>query len=68
MLFLIFFAVLAILAALTYAFLPEKLSVAKRLSRMLDAAALVRESGFKERNEKLLKDALASIGWTYMQR
>jgi tight adherence protein C len=62
MLFLIFFAVLAILAALTYAFLPERLSVTKRLSRMLDATAPARESGFKERQEKLLKDALASIG------
>ena len=62
MLFLIFFAVVAILAALTYAFLPGKLSVASRLTRMLDTAAPVRESGFKERQEKLLKDALASVG------
>jgi len=62
LLFLIFFAVVAILAALTYAFLPGKLSVASRLTRMLDTAAPVRESGFKERQEKLLKDALASVG------
>lgn len=62
MLFLIFFAVVAILAALTYAFLPGKLSIASRLTRMLDTAAPVRESGFKERQEKLLKDALASVG------
>jgi len=62
LLFLIFFAVVAILAALTYAFLPGKLSIASRLTRMLDTAAPVRESGFKERQEKLLKDALASVG------
>ena len=62
MLFLIFFAVVAILAALTYAFLPWKLSIPSRLSRVLDMAAPVRESGFKERQEKRLKDALASVG------
>jgi hypothetical protein len=31
MLFIIFFAVLAILSALTYAFLPERLSIASSL-------------------------------------
>ncbi len=62
MLFLIFFAVVAILAALTYAFLPWKLSIPSRLSRVLDMAAPVRESGFKERQGKRLKDALASVG------
>src|SRR5271169_1633655 len=59
---LTFFAVVAILGALAYAFLPGEMGIASRLSRMLDVAAPVSESRFKEKQEELLKDALASVG------
>jgi tight adherence protein C len=59
---LTFFAVLSILSALTYAFLPEELGITSRLSRMLNVAAPVGESGFKEKQRKRIKDALASVG------
>jgi tight adherence protein C len=57
-----FLSVMAILGALTYAFLPEEFGIASRLSRMLRVAAPVQESGFKERQEKHVKDALAFVG------
>ena len=62
MVILTFFAVVAILGALAYAFLPGDLNIASRLSRMLSVAAPVREPKFKEKQEKRLKDALASVG------
>ena len=62
MVILTFVSVLAILGALTYAFLPGELGIASRLSRMLNVAAPVRESGFKEKQEKRVKDVLASVG------
>jgi tight adherence protein C len=62
MVILTFFAVVAILGALTYAFVPGELGVASRLSRMLNVAAPVRESGFKEKQKQHLKDALAFVG------
>src|SRR5712664_423089 len=62
MVILTFFAVLSILSALTYAFFPGEMGIASRLSRMLNEAGPVRESGFKEKQKKRLKDALASLG------
>ena len=62
MLILTFIAILSILCALTYAFLPGELTIATRLSRMLNVSAPVRESGFKEKQKKWLKDALAFVG------
>jgi tight adherence protein C len=62
MIILTFFAVVAILSALAYAFLPGELNIASRLSRMLSVAAPVRETRFREKQEKLFKDALASVG------
>ena len=62
MVILTFFAVLSILSALTYAFLPVEMGIASRLSRMLSVAAPARESGFKEKQKKWLKDALAFVG------
>lgn len=62
MLIITFVTVLAILGALTYAFLPGELDAASRLSRTLKVAAPVQESGFRERQEKRLKDALAFVG------
>jgi tight adherence protein C len=62
MVILTFFAAVAILGALTYAFLPGELSIASRLSRMLNATAPIRQSGFKEKQEQRLNDALASVG------
>jgi tight adherence protein C len=62
MVIITFISVLAILGALTYAFLPGELGVASRLSRTLRVAAPVQESGFKERQGKRLKDALAFVG------
>jgi len=62
MLILTFFAVLSILSALTYAFFPGEMGIASRLSRMLNVAAPVRESGFKEKQKKRLKYALVSVG------
>ncbi len=62
MVILTFFAVLSILSALTYAFLPGEIGIASRLSRMLNVAAPARESGFKEKQKKRLKDALVSVG------
>jgi tight adherence protein C len=57
-----FFAVVAILGALTYAFLPGELGIAARLSRMLNVAVPVRETGFREKQEERVRDALASVG------
>jgi tight adherence protein C len=57
-----FISVLAVLAALAYAFLPGELGVASRLSRTLKVAVPVQESGFREKQEKRLKDALAFVG------
>jgi tight adherence protein C len=62
MVILTFFAVLSILSALTYAFFPGEMGIAPRLSRMLTEAGPVRESGFKEKQKKRLKDALVSVG------
>lgn len=62
MLILIFFAVAGILAALAYAFLPGEMGVASRVSRMLEASTAVRESGFKEQQGKVIKDAVTSVG------
>jgi tight adherence protein C len=62
MVILTFFAVLSILGALTYAFFPGEMGIASRLSRMLNVAAPVRESGFKEQQKQRLKDALVSVG------
>ena len=62
MVILTFFAVLSILSALTYAFFPGEMGIASRLSRMLNVAAPVRESGFKEKQKKRLKYALVSVG------
>src|SRR5712664_1615799 len=62
MVILTFFAVLSILSALTYAFFPGEMGIASRLSRMLNEAGPVRESGFKEKQKKRLKDALVSVG------
>ena len=59
---LTFFAVLSILSALTYAFFPGEMGVASRVSRMLNVAGPVRESGFKEKQKKRLKGALVSVG------
>src|SRR5579863_1173299 len=57
-----FIAVVAILGALTYAFLPGELGIAARLSRMLNVAAPVHQSGFREKQEERLQEALASVG------
>jgi len=62
MVILTFFAVMAILGALIYAFLPGELSIASRVSRTLNEAATVRTSGLREKQKELLKDALASVG------
>jgi tight adherence protein C len=62
MVVLTFFAVVAILGALAYAFVPGELGIASRLSRMLSGTAPIRQSGFREKQEKRLKEALASVG------
>jgi tight adherence protein C len=62
MVILTFFAVLSILSALTYAFSPGEMGIASRVSRMLNVAGPVRESGFKEKQKKRLKGALVSVG------
>jgi tight adherence protein C len=62
MVILTFFSVVAILGALTYAFLPGELSVASRLSRTLNATAPSRQSGFKQKQKELLNDLLAYVG------
>jgi tight adherence protein C len=62
MVLITFISVLAILAALAYAFLPGELGVASRLARTLKVGGPVQESGFREKQEKRLKDALAFVG------
>jgi len=62
MVLITFLAVVAILGALTYAFVPGELSIAKRLSRMLSPTAPVREAKFREKQQERVKDALASVG------
>jgi tight adherence protein C len=57
-----FLAALAILGALIYAFTPGEIGIAGRLSRVLNAAAPVRESGFKEKQKDRALDTLVSVG------
>jgi tight adherence protein C len=56
-----FFATVAILAALLYAFGSGELGVAGRLSRLLHTTTTVKESGFSEQRERVW-DTLASVG------
>jgi tight adherence protein C len=62
MIVITFFAVMAILGALIYAFVPGEIGIAARLSRMLNPAAPVREPKFREKQQERLKEALASVG------
>jgi tight adherence protein C len=57
-----FLAIVAIMGALAYAFIPGGFEIAGRLSRLLDLAAPVRESGFKEKQKERVQDTLASVG------
>lgn len=57
-----FLSVVAILGALTYAFVPGELNIPSRLSRMLNPTAPVRETKFRERQQERAKEALASVG------
>jgi|SRR5579863_254356 tight adherence protein C len=62
MVIITFLAVAAILGALIYAFVPAEMGIASRLSRMLSTTAPVREATLREKNQELLKGALASVG------
>src|SRR5271157_257027 len=57
-----FLATVTITGALFYAFLPDDFGITGRLSRLLGAAAPIREAGFKEKQKERLQHALASIG------
>jgi len=57
-----FVATVAILGALIYAFTPGEIGIAGRLSNLLNVAAPVRESGFKEKQKDRALDKLASVG------
>jgi tight adherence protein C len=57
-----FFAAVAIIVALIYAFIPVEMGIATRLSRLLNVAAPDRKSVFKERQKELARDALSSVG------
>jgi tight adherence protein C len=54
-------AVVAIMGALVYAFVPGEF-VAGRLSRLLNATAPVREADFKEKQKERVQQALVSMG------
>src|SRR5215469_8754461 len=57
-----FIAVVAIMGALVYALAPGEFGIAGRLSRLLNAAAPIRESDFKEKQRERVRHTLASIG------
>jgi len=57
-----FIAVVAIMGALVYALAPGEFGIAGRLSRILNAAAPIREADFKEKQRERVRHTLASIG------
>jgi tight adherence protein C len=57
-----FFAAVAIVGALIYAFSPGEIRIAGRLSHLLNGGAPVRASGFKEKQKDRALDTLASVG------
>lgn len=57
-----FIAIVAIIGALYYAFVPGELDVAGRLSRLFATATPVREVDFKEKQKERVRHTLASVG------
>lgn len=57
-----FVASVTITGALIYAFTPYDFGIAGRLSRLLGAAAPIREAGFREKQKERVHHALASVG------
>ena len=57
-----FIATAAFLGSLIYAFMPGELGVAGRLSRLMNAAAPVREPEFAEKQRERARSTLVSLG------
>ena len=57
-----FIATIAIMGALVYAFIPGEFGIAGRLSRLLGAAAPVRDTSFKDKHKERARHTLASVG------
>ncbi len=57
-----FIATIAIMGALVYAFIPGEFGIAGRLSRLLGAAAPVRDTSFKDKQKERARQTLASLG------
>ncbi|HKS68472.1 MAG TPA: type II secretion system F family protein [Candidatus Acidoferrales bacterium] len=57
-----FLASVAVIGALLFAFMPGEIGIGNRLSRLLNTAAPVEETGFAQRQKEKMRDTLASIG------
>jgi tight adherence protein C len=57
-----FLASVVVIGALLFAFMPGNVGIGSRLSRLLNTAPLVPESGFAERQGAKVRDTLASVG------
>jgi tight adherence protein C len=57
-----FVASVAVIGALLFAFMPGEIGIGSRLSRLLNAAPPVEETGFAQRQRERVRDTLASIG------
>lgn len=57
-----FLASVAVIGALLFAFMPGEIGIGNRLSRLLNTAPPVEETGFAKRQKEKVRDTLASIG------
>lgn len=57
-----FLASVAVIGALLFAFMPGEIGIGNRLSRLLNTAPVVEETGFAQRQKEKVRDTLASIG------
>jgi tight adherence protein C len=57
-----FLASVAVIGALLFAFMPGEIGIGNRLSRLLNTAPPVEETGFAQRQKEKVRDTLASIG------
>jgi len=57
-----FLGTVTILAALFYAFAPNELGIAQRLSRLMNASSPAHEARFADRQKERVRDTLAGLG------
>jgi tight adherence protein C len=57
-----FLASVAVIGALLFAFMPGEIGIGSRLSRLLNAAPPVEETGFAQKQKERMRNTLASLG------